>query len=68
MSEDKVNYFRQVQQELKKVSWTTREELIFCTKVVIVATLFFAIAIYVVDYAIKAILGLLGLIVHLIGG
>ena len=48
----KLSYFREVQNELKKVTWTSREELIFCTKAVIFATFFFGLAIYVVDLVI----------------
>lgn len=49
----KLSYFREVQNELKKVTWTSREELIFCTKAVIIATFLFGLAIYVVDLVIR---------------
>ena len=49
----KVSYFREVQSELKKVSWTSKEELIFCTKAVIFSTFLFGLAIYVVDLMIR---------------
>ncbi len=52
----KVSYFREVQNELKKVTWTSKEELIFCTKAVIFATFIFALAIYVVDLGIRGCL------------
>lgn len=52
----KTSYFREVKNELKKVTWTSKEELIFCTKAVIIATFFFGFAIYVVDLAIGGIL------------
>lgn len=54
----KLSYFREVQNELKKVSWTSREELIFCTKVVILATIFLGFAIYAVDLSIRGVLDL----------
>ena len=44
-----VTFFEKCKEELKKVTWTTKEELIFCTKAVIVATFFFGLAIYLVD-------------------
>ena len=49
----KVSYFREVQNELKKVTWTSKEELILCTKAVIAATFIFGLAIYLVDLAIR---------------
>ncbi len=41
---------------MKKVSWTSKEELIFCTKAVIVATFVFGLTIYAVDLGIRGIL------------
>jgi len=52
----KVSYFREVQNELKKVTWTSKGELIFCTKAVIIATFLFGFAIYLVDLAIGSML------------
>jgi preprotein translocase SecE subunit len=52
----KLSYFREVQNELKKVTWTSKVELIFCTKAVIIATFIFGFAIYLVDLAIGGIL------------
>ena len=49
----KLSYFREVQNELKKVTWTSKEELILCTKAVIFATFLFGLAIYLVDLAIR---------------
>jgi preprotein translocase SecE subunit len=53
----KVSYFREVQNELKKVNWTSKEELMFCTKAVIFATCFFGLAIYAIDLLIRGVLG-----------
>ncbi len=49
----KVSYFREVQGELKKISWTSKEDLIFCTKAVIFSTFFFGLTIYGVDLMIR---------------
>lgn len=49
----KISYFREVQNELKKVTWTSKGELILCTKAVIFATFFFGLAIYAVDLLIR---------------
>ncbi|MEN9654896.1 MAG: preprotein translocase SecE [Chlamydiota bacterium] len=56
----KVSYFREVQNELKKVTWTSKGELIFSTKAVIIATLLFGFGIYFVDLAIRGGLALVG--------
>lgn len=63
-----VGYVRELKEELKKVTWTTREELILCTKVVVGSTFIFGIGIYVVDFAIKGALQSISGIVHLIFG
>lgn len=52
----KLSYFREVQNELKKVTWTSKEELILCTKAVIFATFIFGLAIYAVDLLIRGVL------------
>lgn len=49
----KTSFFREVQNELKKVSWTSKQEIIFCTKSVIFATFLFGFAIYAVDLVIR---------------
>ncbi len=64
----KLSYFREVQSELKKVTWTSKEELIFNTKAVIIATVFFGLAIYVIDLAIRGVLDSVGHIVRMIFG
>lgn len=52
----KHSYFREVQNELKKVTWTSKEELILCTKAVIIATFLFGLAIYLTDLGIRGTL------------
>ena len=64
----KVSYFREVQQELKKVTWTSKQELIFCTKAVVIATFVFGFAIYLVDFAISRILNGAGALFQAIFG
>ncbi len=64
----KVSYFREVQNELKKVTWTSKAELIFSTKAVIFATVLFGFAIYIVDLGIKSVLDLAGNLVRIIFG
>ena len=66
--EKKPSYFREVQNELKKVTWTSKAELILCTKAVIIATFLFGFAIYGVDLVIRGMLdGAASLVRMLVG-
>jgi preprotein translocase subunit SecE len=49
----KRSYFREVQDELKKVTWTSRQELVVSTKAVIIATFTFGLGIYLCDLVIR---------------
>lgn len=62
------DYLQELKDELKKVSWTTKEELTLSTKVVIGSTFLFGIGIYLFDLMIKGALDLVALIVHFIFG
>jgi preprotein translocase subunit SecE len=62
------NYLREVQQELVKVSWTTKEELLLCTKIVIGSTFLFGLAVYFSDLVIRGVLDLIFFMGKLIGG
>ncbi|PIS03166.1 MAG: preprotein translocase subunit SecE [Chlamydiae bacterium CG10_big_fil_rev_8_21_14_0_10_42_34] len=64
----KVSYLREVQNELKKVTWTSKEELIFCTKAVIIATFLCGLTIYVVDLGIRGFIDLASNFVRMIFG
>jgi preprotein translocase subunit SecE len=64
----KASYFREVQNELKKVTWTSREELFSSTKAVILATFVFGFAIYLADLGIRSILDGVGSLARLIFG
>lgn len=46
----------EIKEELRKVSWPPKEDLQFCTKIVIGATFAFGLGIYAVDLLIKALL------------
>ncbi len=54
-----VIFFKEVKQELSKVSWSTRQELMGSTAVVIVVTAILAAFIGVVDLALSKILSLM---------
>ena len=64
----KGSFFKEVKDELKKVTWTSKEELIFSTKIVVIATVVFGLAIYVVDLGIRGTLDLAGNFVRMIFG
>jgi preprotein translocase subunit SecE len=62
------HYIQELKEELKKVSWTTKDELKLSTKVVIGATFFFGMGIYLFDLLIKGVLDLVSFIVFFIFG
>lgn len=53
------SFIQELKEELKKVSWTTKKELISATKIVIAATFLFGIGTYLVDFVIKGGLDLI---------
>lgn len=62
------SYLSALKEELKKVTWTTKAELIFCTKIAVSATFLFGLGIYIVDILIKGVLGAVGKFAHFIFG
>lgn len=64
----KLSFFRQVQEELKKVTWTTKDELKTCTKIVVGSTFLFGSGIYLADIAIREGLELIRFVFRLFGG
>jgi|LSQX01.1.fsa_nt_gb preprotein translocase subunit SecE len=56
-----INYFKGVRQELKKVVWPTKDELVTSTLVVLITCTFFSVAFWLIDTgflaALKGILG-----------
>ena len=66
--EKKKNFFREVQNELKKVTWTSKEELKVCTKIVIGSTFVFGLGIYIVDLVIRGALSGISHLAMLITG
>lgn len=61
-------FVRELKQELRKVSWTTKEELKLSTKIVVGATFLFGLGIYFVDLIVKGCLDFVALVVRLIFG
>lgn len=62
------NFFSEVKQELKRITWTTPEELKTYTKIVVGATFCFGMGIYVMDLAIQLGLSVLEYGIRLISG
>jgi preprotein translocase subunit SecE len=62
------SYLEEIKGEFRKITWTSRDELVAYTKIVVGATLVFGMAIYGVDIAIQLILaGLDALILKVAG-
>ena len=64
----RLSYFREVQAELKKVTWTSRQELFASTKAVVFTTLTFGFVIYFADLAIRGVMNGIGAIARMIFG
>ncbi len=62
VNKKRLSYFREIQNEFKKVTWTTKLELIAYTKIVLGATLIFGFLIYIADLIIRNLLLLINVI------
>jgi preprotein translocase subunit SecE len=62
------SHVEELKEELKKVSWTTQEELKLSTKIVILSIFIFGFGIYFFDLVIKGVLDSVALFVHFIFG
>lgn len=62
------SFIKDLKEELKKVTWTSKTELIFCTKVVFWSTIIFGLGIYLMDLMIKGSLELIKMTIHFIFG
>jgi preprotein translocase subunit SecE len=61
-------YVRELKEELKKVTWTSKDELVLFTKIVVGSTFALGLGIYGVDLVIKGVLNGFGALIHLIFG
>lgn len=64
----KVSFIQQMKEEMKRVSWTTKEELFTCTKIVITAIFVLGLGIYLIDLIIQFVINGIGGLARLIGG
>ena len=62
----KTAYIQELKEEMKKVSWTTKEELVLCTKIVIGTIFTLGLGIYIIDLVIRNVLLGITNITHLI--
>lgn len=62
----KSHYLKELKEEIRKVQWTTKEELILLAKIVIIATFSMGLSVYGVDLLIKGILNGLRMFFHCI--
>ena len=60
----KGSFIQDTKAELKKVTWTSKTELITCTKVVVLSTFAFGFAIYLIDLVLSGALNGLSNIVR----
>ena len=64
----KRGYVRELKEELKRVSWTSKEELFLSTKIVVGSVFVFGFGVYLVDLVIQGSLnGLHALVFKVIG-
>ncbi len=61
------SFFKELKEEMKRVSWTTKQELYTCTKIVVTAIFSLGLGIYVIDLLIRLILNALGSLARLLG-
>ena len=57
-----------IKSEIHKITWTSREELLVYTKIVVGATFIFGMSIYLLDLMIQGTLGGLNLLLNFISG
>lgn len=62
------SFIQELKDELRKVSWTTKDELKLSTKLVVGATFFLGLGIYLFDLVIKGALDFVAFVVHFIFG
>ncbi|MCH9613445.1 MAG: hypothetical protein SP1CHLAM54_04480 [Chlamydiia bacterium] len=64
---EKIGSFSALKQELKKISWTSKEELVTCVKIVLGAMFILGLGIYAVDLSLRGILEGIGRVLQWIG-
>lgn len=62
------HFVGEVKQELKKVEWTSKDELKSYTKIVLISTFLFGFFIYLIDLSIQGVLGGINFIISALFG
>ncbi len=62
------DFVADIKSEIQKVQWTSKEELIAYTKIVVLTTFVFGMSIYFMDLMIQGVLNGLSLLLRLVGG
>lgn len=62
------DYIAGVKAEFFKITWTSREELIVYTQIVVIATFVMGLAVFFTDVLIRAVLSVFGSLIHFIFG
>jgi preprotein translocase subunit SecE len=63
-----IEFVGDVKQELKKVDWTSKEELKVYTKIVLASTFLFGMLVYIIDLVVQGALGGINFLVRAIVG
>ena len=64
----KMGYLQELKNELRQVTWTSKDELVMFAKIVVGATFAFGLGIYGIDLLIKGCLTGFKTLIHLIFG
>ena len=62
------DFVADIKSEIYKINWTSKEELMVYTKIVVATTLYMGIGIYIVDLFIQGVLNGIGSLIRLISG
>ena len=54
--QEKLSFFAELKQEIKKISWPSKAEIGQSTKIVIASTFFLGFSVYIVDLFVKGVL------------
>ncbi len=65
-SRQKTPFLEGMKTEIKKISWTSKQELALATKIVLGSIFCLSIGIYVIDLALRGIMHGLSLLTHII--
>lgn len=62
------DYIQDIKSEIKKIDWTSKDELKVYTKIVVIATFWLGMGIYAVDLTIQSLLSLITVVFHWVVG